>query len=100
MAPFFGNLNRIEKLSEIKAPLKTPQLPIEISWPLQKDGLFLAFLALQVIFATFCHYCGFFEFGEIVTATNSKKIRASPKPMSNTDLMKTTCYGKIEFMIN
>jgi len=62
-------------------------------WPLlKKDGLYLAFLALQVIFATFCHYCGFFEFGEIVTATNNKKIRASPKPMSNTDLMKTTCY--------
>ena len=63
-------------------------------WPLlQKDGLYLAFLALQVISGTFCHYYGFFELGEIVTAS-SKKIRASPKPMSNTDLMKTTCYGE------
>ena len=64
-------------------------------WPLlQKDGLNLAFLALQVIFATFCHYCGFFEPGDIVSA-NVKKTRASPKPLTNTDLMKTTCYGEI-----
>ena len=64
-------------------------------WPLlQKDGLNLAFLALQVIFATFCHYCGFFEPGDIVSA-NVKKTRASPKPLTNTDLMKTTCHGEM-----
>ena len=52
--------------------------------------------AACVIFATFCHYFGFFEPGEIVTS-NIKKTRASPKPLTNTDLMKTTCYGEIYF---
>jgi alpha-1,3-glucosyltransferase len=37
---------------------------------LQKDGLCLAFLALQVIFVTMCHYWGFFEFVENNQAEN------------------------------
>lgn len=60
-------------------------------WPLlQKDDLCLAFLALQGIFVTFCHYVKFFDVNQSFGETSNKK-RASPKPMTSNDLVKATC---------
>lgn len=58
-------------------------------WPLlQKDDLCLAFLALQGIYITFCHYVKFFDVNQSLT---SNKKRSSPKPMTSNDLVKATC---------
>lgn len=57
-------------------------------WPLlQKDGLALAFLALQVIFITTCHYSALFEFNH---DNDDGKKRSSPKPLSQTELCKAS----------
>ena len=59
-------------------------------WPLlQKEGLEIAFVGLQTIFVTFAHYYGFLDFQDDLSKS-AKKKRASPKPMTSTDLMKNT----------
>ena len=56
-------------------------------WPLLvKDGLTLAFVALQTIFVVICHYIGLFEFD--LTENDSMK-RSSPKPLTQKDMNKT-----------
>ena len=57
-------------------------------WPLlQKDGLQIAFLALQTIFIVMSHYFGLCEFE--LTDTRCEKInfkRSSPKPITQKDM--------------
>ena len=57
-------------------------------WPLlQKDGLQIAFLALQTIFIVMSHYFGLCEFE--LTDSRSEKInfkRSSPKPITQKDI--------------
>ncbi len=57
-------------------------------WPLlQKDGLALAAVALQVIFLVFCQFSGLLD---IKVMQGQDEKRSSPKAMTSNDLAKTS----------